>query len=101
MLFLERFTKTTGKSGGKGSQGGELFMIHFGGLFLACLVFVLIAIYFFGFLFTNIWYVIIFVAFVLAVIASAYLKREEKKRDLEKRVEQLERQMSEKQEKPE
>lgn len=76
-------------------------MIHFGGLFLACLVFVLIAIYFFGFLFTNIWYVIIFVAFVLAVIASAYLKREEKKRDLEKRVEQLERQMSEKQEKPE
>lgn len=76
-------------------------MIHFGGLFLACLVFVLISIYFFGFLFTNIWYVIIFVAFVLAVIASAYLKREEKKRDLEKRVEQLERQMSEKQEKPE
>lgn len=76
-------------------------MIQFLGLFLACLVFVLIAIYFFGFLFTNIWYVIIFVAFVLAVIASAYLKREEKKRDLEKRVEQLERKMSEKQEKPE
>lgn len=65
-------------------------MKEFIGTFLACIVICWIGAFFFlGLLLENIWALIIFVAFVLAVFITIIIKQETRMEELEKKVEQL------------
>ncbi|KUO53561.1 MAG: hypothetical protein APF76_12190 [Desulfitibacter sp. BRH_c19] len=65
-------------------------MKNFISTFFACLVVCGVAAFFFaGLIFTNIWAMIIFVAFLLAVLITAFVNQESRIEELEKKMEQL------------
>lgn len=65
-------------------------MKDFIGTFLACIVMCwLFAFFFFGLIVENIWALIIFIAFVLAVLITIFIKQESRIEELEKKMEEL------------
>lgn len=65
-------------------------MKEFIGTFLVCIVGCWIAAFFFlGLILENIWALIIFIAFVLAVFITVFMSQESRIEDLEKKVEKL------------
>ncbi len=65
-------------------------MKNFISTFFACLVLCVVAAFFFAHLiFTNIWAIVIFVAFLLAVFITAFMNHESRIEELEKKMEQL------------
>lgn len=58
--------------------------------FFACLVVCVVAAFLFaGFFVTNIWAMIIFVAFLLAVLITIFMNQETRIEELEKKMEKL------------
>lgn len=65
-------------------------MKEFIGVFLACIVICWIFSFFFlGLIVENIWALIIFISFMLAVLITIFIKQESRIEDLEKKVEKL------------
>ncbi|MGP4108197.1 hypothetical protein [Virgibacillus sp. L01] len=65
-------------------------MKEFIGTFLACIVICWIFSFFFlGLIVENIWALIIFIAFFLAVLITVFIKQESRIEELEKKVEKL------------
>ncbi|MFC0472280.1 hypothetical protein ACFFHM_17730 [Halalkalibacter kiskunsagensis] len=63
---------------------------EFMGTFLACIVICWIFTFFFlGLIVENIWALIIFISFVLAVLITVFIKQESRIEELEKKMEEL------------
>ncbi|SDL05626.1 hypothetical protein [Natronincola ferrireducens] len=57
--------------------------------FFACIVICLIATFFFASFLDNIWAIIVFIAFLLAVLITVFLNQESRIEELEKKMEKL------------
>ncbi|KEF36895.1 hypothetical protein M670_03809 [Schinkia azotoformans MEV2011] len=65
-------------------------MKDFIGIFLFCIIICwFAAIFFLGLILNNVWALIIFIAFLLAVLITIFVKQESRIEDLEKKVEKL------------
>lgn len=52
---------------------------------VACIIF---TIFFAGLVFSNVWYIIIFAAFLLAILTTLFISQESRIEELEKKMEQ-------------
>ncbi|MDQ0158303.1 hypothetical protein [Alkalibacillus salilacus] len=65
-------------------------MKNFIGIFLACIVVTYIFSFFFlGLIVENVWALVIFAAFLLAVFITVFISQESRIEELEKKVEEL------------
>jgi uncharacterized membrane protein YciS (DUF1049 family) len=66
-------------------------MKNFLGTFVICLILCYIFLLFGGaFIFENLWAILIFVAFIVAILITAFVHQETKIEELEKRIKTLE-----------